>query len=120
LGEPRYIDAAQRTVLAFGRELAASPAGCASLLIALDACQVPPTTVLLRGDAAICAAWRRSLEQAYRPNLRVLDLSRQGELPGALAKPRAAVSDAATAWVCQGSACLPPIQTLEGVEAALT
>ena len=41
----------------------------------------------LRGDPARCAAWRRTLERTYRPQVRTLDLSRAGELPGALSRP---------------------------------
>jgi uncharacterized protein len=119
LGEPRYLAAAERTVRAFAHELAEQPAGCASLLIALDECLDPPTTVLLRGDGATCAAWQRLLERAFRPTVRVLDLSGEAGLPGALAKPHERGSAVATAWVCQGPACLPPIHTLSALEAAL-
>src|SRR5208282_6218239 len=59
LGEPRYIDAAERTVRAFARELGERPSGVSSLLMALEDLVTPPTTVLLRGDAATCAAWQR-------------------------------------------------------------
>ena len=118
LGEPRYLAAAERTVRAFARELAERPAGCASLLIALEDCLDPPRTVLLRGDAATCAAWQRMLERRYRPTEHTLDLSRQDALPGALAKPHEA-GEGATAWVCKGTACLPPIHALDQLEAAL-
>jgi uncharacterized protein YyaL (SSP411 family) len=118
LGEPRYLSAAERCVRAFGRELGERPVGCASLLIALEDCLEPPTTVLLRGDAASCSAWQRKLETQFRPALRTLDLSAQSALPGALDKPRSADASA-TAWVCTGSACLPPIASLDALEAAL-
>jgi uncharacterized protein YyaL (SSP411 family) len=118
LGEPRYLAAAERTVRAFGRELAERPAGFASLLIALEDCLEPPASVLLRGDAATCAAWRRKLEQSYAPARRTLDLSGADALPGALAKPHDA-RDAATAWVCKGTVCLPPIHSLDQLETKL-
>jgi uncharacterized protein YyaL (SSP411 family) len=118
LGEPRYLDAAERTVRAFARELAERPSGVASLLVALEEVSSPPTTVLLRGDPAICATWQRHLERAYRPGVRMLDLSRAEALPGALSRPHAS-GHAATAWVCTGAACLPPLHTLEAVAAAL-
>jgi uncharacterized protein YyaL (SSP411 family) len=118
LGEPRYLEAAERTARAFARELSERPAGCASLLIALEECIDPPTTVLLRGEAATCAAWQRMLERRYRPAERALDLSREDSLPGALAKPHED-AHAATAWVCKGTACLAPIHALDQLEAAL-
>jgi uncharacterized protein YyaL (SSP411 family) len=118
LGEPRYLAAAERTVRAFGRELAERPAGFASLLVALEDCLEAPTSVLLRGDAATCAAWQGRLERSYVPTRHTLDLSGADALPGALAKPHDA-RDTATAWICKGAACLPPIHSLDQLEAAL-
>jgi uncharacterized protein YyaL (SSP411 family) len=118
LGEPRYTAAAERAVRAFARDLGERPIGCASLLIALEECLDPPTTVVLRGDAATCASWYLELGRAFRPTIRILDLSRQAALPGALAKPHES-GGAATAWVCKGTSCLPPIHSLDAIEAAL-
>ena len=119
LGEARFLDAAETTVRAFGRELSESPTGCSSLLIALEECLLAPTTVLLRGDAATCAAWQRALERRLRPMLRVLDLSAQKQLPGALAEPRDVHGTRATAWVCRGAVCEAPIRSLDELESAL-
>jgi uncharacterized protein len=123
LSEPRYLDAAERTARAFAREIAGNPTGFASLLIALDGCVTPPTTVQLRGDAVICAAWQRALEKTYRPTLRILNLSAQESLPGSLSRPHEAGGNGernpATAWVCHGTSCLPAIHSLGAIEAAL-
>jgi uncharacterized protein YyaL (SSP411 family) len=118
LGESRYLAAAERAVRAFGRELGERPAGSASLLIALEDCLEPPTSVLLRGDAATSSAWKAKLERSFAPTRNTLDLSEQDALPGALAKPHDP-SDAATAWVCKGASCLPPIHSLDQLEATL-
>jgi len=75
--------------------------------------------VLLRGEPATCALWQRELERAYRPSVRILNLSRQNGLAGALAKPHVGATAEATAWVCRGTACLPPLGTLNALEAAL-
>ena len=119
LGEPRYLAAAERTLRAFGSELGERPSGVASLIIALEDALTPPTSVLLRGDPARCAAWRHTLERTYRPQVRTLDLSRAGELPGALSRPHETGASDATAWVCTGTSCLPPIHTLEALESAI-
>ena len=118
LGESRYLAAAERAVRAFGRELGERPAGSASLLIALEDCLEPPTSVLLRGDAATSSVWKAKLEGSFAPTRSTLDLSGQDALPGALAKPHDP-SDAATAWVCKGASCLPPIHSLDQLEATL-
>ena len=119
LGETRYLDAAERTIRAFGIELAESPMGSASLLIAMSDWLKPPAIVILRGLPETCAAWRRALEAGYRPALRVLDLAGQDELPGGLVRPDSTEHASATAWVCHGTSCLPPIHDLATVEAAL-
>src|SRR5437667_7157921 len=102
LGEARYLDAAERTLRAFAGELGERPSGVASLLIALEEWTSPPTNVLLRGDPATSASWQRLLERSYRPGVRTLDLSRAGELPGALARPHQD-RESATARVCTGT-----------------
>jgi uncharacterized protein YyaL (SSP411 family) len=120
LSERRYLDAAERTVRAFGRELESEPTGFASLLIALDGCTAPPTTVLLRGDTETCAAWQHTVERDYRPAVRTLDLSAQASLAGTLSKPHESGTHGdATAWVCRGTVCLPPIHSLPTLETAL-
>ncbi|HEX8010510.1 MAG TPA: thioredoxin domain-containing protein [Casimicrobiaceae bacterium] len=119
LGEPRYLAAAERTLRAFASELRERPSGVASLLVALEEWLAPGTTVLFRGEPAASAAWQRAIERTYRPGVRTLDLAREGALPGALARSHEAAAGAATAWVCSGASCLPPIHTLEALEAAL-
>ncbi len=119
LGEPRYLSAAERSVRLFAPELVAQPSGFASLVVALEACLRPPTTVLLQGDIATCADWQRSIQRRYRPALAVLDVSAQPALPGALAKPHAGAPGTASAWVCTGAACLPPLSSPAAVDAAL-
>ena len=119
LAELRYVDAAERTLRAFSKEFTAQPSGFASLLIALDESLEVPTTVLLRGDVATCAQWHRELERGYRPRLRALNLSGVSSLPAALGKPHVGSSQEATAWVCRGATCLPPMTRIEALEAAL-
>jgi hypothetical protein len=119
LGDTRYVAAAERTVRVFAPELDAEPSGFASLQVALDGCLQPPTTVVLQGDSATCRAWQRSIERRYRPGQYVLDLSAQPTLPSALAKPHVGAPGAATAWVCTGATCLPPLATMDAIEAAL-
>ncbi|MFO1399398.1 MAG: thioredoxin domain-containing protein [Burkholderiales bacterium] len=117
-GDVECLRAAERTLLLFGPALAESPAGHATLVQALQDFAAPPTIVLLRGDPATCAAWQRSLAAAYRPWVRVLDLSTVGELPAMLDKAPAPAAGA-VASVCRGTACLPPLFTLDALAAAV-
>ena len=119
LSDSRYLDSAERTVRAFGRELAARPAGFSSLLVALESCLEPPAMLLLRGDSAACMSWQRGVERQYRPSLQTLNLSQLQGLPGALAKPHESGAWPVTAWLCRGTACLPPLHALSDLDAAL-
>ena len=109
--EPRLVAAAERALRLFAGALAESPGGCSTLLCALEDALAPPASVLLAGDPAECAAWQRALEADYRPTTRVLNLAGAGEIPGALVKGPA-TAGRATAWVCQGTRCLPPVLAL--------
>jgi hypothetical protein len=119
LSEPRYLDSAERTVRAFGHELAARPAGFSSLLVALESCLEPPAMLLLRGEPAGCLSWQRGVERQYRPSLQTLNLSQLQGLPGALAKPHESGAGPVTAWLCRGTVCLPPLHALSDLDAVL-
>ncbi|MDD5299657.1 MAG: thioredoxin domain-containing protein [Gallionella sp.] len=108
LGEPRYLEAAARTLKLYYPALAQQPAGFASMLLALQEYLAPPQIVILRSAPGASAPWRRQLLQHYWPGTLILAL--EGELSGLpqmLAKPW---SQGVGAWVCQGVACLPVIE----------
>ena len=104
VGDMRYVATAERTVRLFARDIVEQPSGFASLIIALEAWLQPPTTVLVQGDPATCAAWTQAIGRSYRPDAAVLDLSGQDALPAMLAKPHVGAPGGATAWVCSGRA----------------
>ncbi len=112
------LRAAERTMLLFAPALAESPAGRATLVQAAADLAAPPTIVLLRGAPETCAAWQRELERTCRPWVRVFDLSALADPPAALVKAPAPAAGAA-ASVCRGTACLPPLATLDALLAAV-
>ena len=115
--EPRYIEAGERAVRAFAGALRESPRGFSTLLAALEDTLAPPSSVLLAGDAAACADWQRALERALRPGVTIYNVA-GAELPAALAKGPVPAAGA-TAWVCRGTQCLPPLNSLADVERIL-
>ena len=117
-GNLRYVEAARRTVELFAPTLAESPGGYSSLLTAMGALESPPATVLLAGGADECAAWQRTLEATWRPDVRVFNLANCGDVPPALTKG-ALPAAGAQAWVCRGTTCLPPMASLLDVADAL-
>jgi len=104
-GEPRYSEAAARTLRAFKTLLEQEPIAHTSLCAALEEELAPPAVVILRGDET--GAWQRELNGRYLPHVLTLAIpSGQSGLPATLAKPAGAVVNA---WVCRGVTCLPPI-----------
>jgi len=116
--QPRYVEAGERAVRAFAGMLRESPRGCATLLMALEDTLSPPASVLLAGDAAVCAEWHRGLERGLRPGVRIYNVA-GADLPAALAKGPLPAGGAA-AWVCRGTHCLPPVHAVEEVERILS
>jgi hypothetical protein len=112
--EVRYVEAAERALALFAPSLARSPEGHATLLEALEDALSPPTVVLLDGDAAATAAWRRSLERAWRPGVLVVDVAGAAVPPALVKGPPPPTG--AVAWVCRRMACLPAIRSLPELE----
>ena len=121
IGEPRYIDAAERAIRLFYGAMQRQPSGFVSLHTALEEALTPPRMVILRGEAATLREWQRTLAARYRPDTLVIAL--QGDfagLPPALAKPApASGSHGVNAWLCMGVTCLPPVADLGTIERLL-
>ena len=113
-GEPRYVEAAERTVRRFASQIAQSPRGFATMIGALSELRDPPATVLVVGDPATSADWHRELAGRPRGSVRVYDVAGLG-LPSELRKGPVADPVGATAWVCRGTVCLPPMTSLPAV-----
>jgi uncharacterized protein len=112
LGEPRYLAAAERTVRASWDALTRYPQGHVSLLGALAELLEPPQIVILRGETRTIEGWSEKLAQVFAPSRLVLAIAADaGALPAALAEktPRAGP----VAYVCRGSTCSAPIDSLE-------
>ena len=110
-GEARYALAAERTLAQFHAELSEHPGGHATLLAALEEHQQPTRTVILRGPEGEMRRWRRELAQRYAPQTMVIAIDgKAAGLPPVLAKP---AGSGVSAWVCEGTSCLAPIDRLE-------
>ncbi len=110
IGEPRYIDAAERTLKLFYAPLQRNPSGYTTLLTALEEALAPPRVVILRGPAVEVARWRAQLDATFRPDTMLVSVPDDiASLPAALDKKSAAKTAAPSAWLCEGAACLPPV-----------
>ena len=118
IGEPRYINAAERTIRLFYGAMQRLPSAFVSLLTALEEALAPPRVVVLRGEAGALREWQRALAARYRPDTLVIALNNgTAALPEVLAKP--APASGVNAWLCQGVTCLPPVAELGTIESLL-
>ena len=117
LGESRYLQAAEDIVRAGWAPLAHHPQSHATLLNALEELLDPPEIVILRGEADTLRSWQRELSRLYAPRRMVLAAVDADDLPPAIAAKPA--RGAAAAYVCRGSVCSEPIDTLGALAEAL-
>jgi uncharacterized protein YyaL (SSP411 family) len=118
LGEPRYLAAAERTLRAAWPALLTHPHAHTSLLTALEELLHPPEVVIIRGEPAPIEAWRAELAKLYAPRRLVLAIPADAaDLPPALAD-KAPRGDA-VAYLCRGSSCSAPLNSLEALLAEL-
>jgi uncharacterized protein YyaL (SSP411 family) len=111
-GKPEYAEAAERCLKLFFPALLQDAGYHCSLCTAL-AEQLQPTSLLvLRGPAGATGVWRKLLRNRYLPGLITIALADDiVDLPDALDKPCPQQTNGAqaTAWLCHGTQCLPPI-----------
>jgi len=120
IGEPRYLEVAERTLKLFYPAMERQAAGCVSLATALDEYLAPPQTAILRGDGKATDEWQHALARSYRPDTLVIGLPREARnLPATLDKAPASGAGV-NAWVCRGVTCLPVITGLAEVERTLS
>ena len=107
LGEPRYLDAAERTLRAAWPTLLEAPHACCTLLLALDDYLRPRTHVVLRADDGEMLRWEAALarlDDGRTDSYRIA--ASEPALPGVLAsQPH---GPGGVAYVCRGLQCLAP------------
>ena len=114
LGEPNYLQAAERTLKAFDGSIANNPAACASLCHALSEFLLPPTMVIIRGEAKQMADWQNVISQTYYPHHIFLYLDEKiTDLPATLHR---SVEPNVNAWICKGVECLPSVNNLRDLQ----
>jgi hypothetical protein len=115
-GEPRYLEAAERALRAFKPALDHQASSHTSLCIALEEYLRSLTVVILRGGVPVMQ-WQKKLDSRYLPQTMALALpDGVSGLPTALDKPP---HGRACAYVCHGTACLPPIDKLDDLISTL-
>jgi uncharacterized protein len=118
LGETRYLHAAERTLRAAWSALTQYPEAHACMLQALEDYLDPPQIVLLRGRPASIEPWHKELNAAFAPRRWTIAIPAElAGLPEAIASKLP--GDGAVAYVCRGSVCTAPIDSLTALRRTL-
>jgi len=118
LGETRYIDAAMATVRATGKAIEEFPQAHASLITALDEIIAPGEIVILRGETEEISRWALAIGAIYTPKRLVFAIPDTAtHLPSALSGRKPAGQP--VAYICRGTTCSRPLQSLEAIAAEL-
>ena len=120
MGENRYLAAAEQTLRAAWSAIEQFSQAHTTLLLALEELLHPPQLVILRGSEAALSRWASDLGQLYAPRRIVLAIPREAQgLPAALADKAAVPERDVVAYVCEGSVCSAPLDSLPGLLARL-
>ena len=121
-GEPRYLEAAQRTLQWARGFIEQHPANHCTLLTALEETVHLPQLVILRGPVEDMAAWLDVARAGFRPWRTTYGIPYDASrIPQYL--PRLASSDdkdRVSAFICSGLKCSTPITDLTAFERALS
>jgi uncharacterized protein YyaL (SSP411 family) len=119
LGEPRYLDAAERALCNGWQAMREYPHGHVTLLTALEEYLAPPEMIIIRGGADEIDRWRRAAARIYAPQRLLFAIDeKQSDLPGALAD-RIPVAGQTVAYRCVGTHCELPVSSWEALAALL-
>jgi len=118
LGETRFLAAAERILRAGWNAVQRHAPSHIALLRALEEHLRPPEIVIVRGSDQGVESWRRELAQRYTPHRLVMIIPDTAtDLPAALAEKRAC--GRTVAYLCRGSVCSAPIDSLGALDHAL-
>jgi uncharacterized protein len=114
VGEPRYLDAAERVLKASWSLLERYPQAHATLLMALEEYLQPVDMVIIRGDGEEVARWQAEASHIYSPRRLMFGIPANApDLPAGLAAKRPAEST--VAYICRGTTCSEPVKSLSAV-----
>ena len=112
VGDTRYIDAANRCLVAGSNSLQQYPYACMSLLSAMEEHEYPVKTIIVRGRQDALTQWRNQLATEFQPRQQVFFIDNDAvNLPDAIATKRP--METVVGYVCEGMTCSAPFNSLD-------
>lgn len=111
VGEPRYTDAAERTIRASWSHLSQIPYAHCALLLALEENLYPTTTIIIRGKHSELNQWQQQCQSGYNPRQQCYAIPEtETGLPGLLGEH--SPQQRTIAYRCTGNHCQAPVTEL--------
>ncbi len=112
LSNSDYIEAAERTINYASQQISNTPMAHGSLLACLEDINSPPESIIIRGNAENANSWQLACQDDYNPNRMVYMIPTSAtNLPEAISS-KFSENDNTRAFICQGTSCLAPIETI--------
>ena len=114
IGQQSYTQSAERALQSVADNVNQTPFHAAGFVALLEAIDSPPFQVILRGEAAPLAQWRKEILPRLKPDQSAYFVpSSAQDLPAEIAQK---TSDrAVSAWICEGFVCRQPLHELDAL-----
>ena len=119
LAEPRYLEAAERTLEYASQQITSTPIAHASLLRCSEEINNPPTIIIIRGSNDELKQWQQICQQQFNPRRMTFAIANDAEnLPPAL-QSKFSNSEETLAYICRGTSCQAPVNHITQLTKAL-
>ena len=119
VGDHRYLKAGEAAIRSGWGAMCRYPQAHESLLSALEEYLEPHDMIVVRGEPDTLEPWGAFLNRGFFPRRRAFLIpTTESALPGLLNERKARVGGP-TAYVCRGSTCLPPVQSIHELAGVL-
>lgn len=120
VGEPRYLEAAERTLRAGWVAMRDYPHGHSSLISALGEFQRGTDIVIIRGELEESRNWARAINHLYSPWRMTLALDTNASHDIEFLQTKPGIDEKTVAYVCRGTRCLSPLDNFEDLASELS
>ncbi|MFK7793867.1 MAG: thioredoxin domain-containing protein [Gammaproteobacteria bacterium] len=119
LAEPRYLEAAERTLDYASQQIISTPIAHASLLRCSEEINNPPTIVIIRGSSDELKLWQQTCQQQFNPRRMTFAIPSNEENLHPALKSKFSNSEETLAYICQGTSCQAPVNHITQLTKAL-
>lgn len=111
IGEPRYLNAAERTLRAGWAAMQDYPHGHCSLISALSEFQRGTDVIVIRGELEESRNWARTVNHLYSPWRMTLAVATDASDDIGFLQTKPGAKDKTLAYICRGTRCLMPLES---------